>query len=597
MPSDASRSAPSPLLEAAGPLLFWLLLAAAVLVVMVLGPIATSDGPAHVAIAHAITVAGDPAWPMVNRLYDISPILTPNALGHYLLAALMLILSPAVAEQTIQILCIGGVPLAGWLLLRRLHPSAGWLALLLFPVALQATFLMGLYNYSLSISFCLLSIWAYLRLRERATAGAALLLAFLLLVTLASQAPGWIEAIAAIGTMTGVETGLRWLHGRNAGAMSPGASRGKPLREPLAKSPGAAEGTACPDTPLGTPFGVTLRLLAMVLASSLPSLLLFLWFMRQSTGFPTVYGPSLVARLIAVILGQPFSTIGRATALSSLLLMVLIIGLCAAGLLTWLRNPARSAASLRLGVLLVPVAFLAVLAVIPDEAGGGWTHTWRAQPFPLIGLVLACAVLPLPPRLRFPATLLAAAIALVSIGMVAKVQAMDLPPVLREFNEVDGVIPPHCTIAPVLSQFKLDPANRAQLVYHPLFHAASRFELRDDRPVLFSYVARLPVYPARFRPAMDPQRLLYGWQPFQRDTHVVTMDIPRFEAATGLPVDFVLLWDVPDAPPAGPFAQIRRDIDKAGYRPVFRSSGGRMEAFRRPGTSGCGPSRGAAPSG
>ncbi len=65
-------------------ILFWLLLLLIAALIIVAGPILTSDGPAHVAIAHAIAVAGDPAWPMVNRLYDINPILTPNAVGHYL---------------------------------------------------------------------------------------------------------------------------------------------------------------------------------------------------------------------------------------------------------------------------------------------------------------------------------------------------------------------------------------------------------------------------------------------------------------------------------------------------------------------------------
>jgi hypothetical protein len=226
--------------------------------------------------------------------------------------------------------------------------------------------------------------------------------------------------------------------------------------------------------------------------------------------------------------------------------------------------------------------------IIPDMAGGGWTHTWRAAPFPAIGLIFACAVLPVADSFRYCAIAFSSVAAVVAIGMVAKVQVIDVPPVMREFNEVDAQIPPHCSVAPVLSQFKLDPGNTAQLFYHPMFHAASRLELRDDRPVLFSYVARLPVYPARFRHNADPQRLLFGWAPYQRDTRAYSIDVPRFEAESGMTVDYVLLWDLPDTPHADPYAPLRQAIAASGYQLTFRSSGGRMELYRRPGAHGCG---------
>ena len=64
---------------------------------------------------------------MVNRLYEINPSLTPNALGHFLLAGLVMVMPPAAAEQTLQILCVTGIPLSGRPVLRQLNPSATWL--------------------------------------------------------------------------------------------------------------------------------------------------------------------------------------------------------------------------------------------------------------------------------------------------------------------------------------------------------------------------------------------------------------------------------------------------------------------------------------
>jgi hypothetical protein len=189
--------------------------------------------------------------------------------------------------------------------------------------------------------------------------------------------------------------------------------------------------------------------------------------------------------------------------------------------------------------------------------------------------------------LRAIAVALAVAGDLVMIGAVFWVQAWQVPAVAHEFNEADAWIGPHCTVAPILTQFKLDPENTAQLFYHPLFHLASRFELRDDRAVLFSYVARLPIYPVKYRSNADPQRLLYGWKPSQRDTRVYKIDIAGYEAASGLPVDYVLLWDFPAPDRPGPYRDIRQAVIGAHYELAHRSSGGRMELYRRGGPGGC----------
>ncbi len=231
---------------------------------------------------------------------------------------------------------------------------------------------------------------------------------------------------------------------------------------------------------------------------------------------------------------------------------------------------------------LVPLSFLGFLLIVPDEAGGGWTHTWRAEAFPYLGLALACATLPFARILRRLAVLVAAIGGLVMIGMAFWVQTWEVPQAVREFNEADALIGPHCTVAPVLTQFKLDPENTARLFYHPLFHLANRFELRADRPVLFSYVARLPVYLVQVRPEADPQRFLYRWQPSQRDTRV-RQDRHRraFERPVEFPSTTSCYGDFPALDQPGPYQDIRSAVTRGHYELVHRSSGGRMELYRR----------------
>ena len=345
--------------------MFWILLALLPVAVIATGPVLTSDGPAHLSMAHFIAHAGDPAWPMLNRLYEVNLTLSPNALGDLFLAGMMLFVPPLAAEQIVQILCLVSVPLAALLALRRLGRETTWLALFFFPVALQRMFFLGLYNYCLSLSGFLLCIWAYLRLRASFSIGDHVLLAAFLVVTLACQAAGWMEAMLALGVMTLAEVAVRWRAGE-------------------------------PAWPL-------MRLPSAMMLSCTPGLMLFAVYVLWGSGDRhVVYGVSALARLRSVFVGDPFAPIGQTTTIVSLVMGWTLLGLAATGFFA--RAPSNP---LRLGTCLLPVVFVSFLLVIPDEAGGGWTHTWRAQVFPYVGLVLACATwrsVPcrgtLPPRWR-----------------------------------------------------------------------------------------------------------------------------------------------------------------------------------------------------
>ncbi len=532
---------------------FWTMIGLLVTVVSVFGPVLTNDGPAHLDMAHFILRNGDKAWPTLNHLYEFNLTLSPNALSHLLMAALMHVFPPLVTEQIIQVLCLISVPLAARLVLRRLSPGSEWLALFFFPVALERMFFLGLYNFCLSLTGFLLCLWAFLRLRADTHLANCLILATCLVITLAFQASGWMEAALAIGTMTLVEAIQRHRRGESGRAV--------------------------------------LHLLTINSLALAPGTLLFMLSMLFTTGDRHItYLIPLSMRLISIVSGESFAPIGRSTAAISLFLGLTLGVLAATGVYTLARSSRLSSPGVQQPLLamgMVTVSLIGLALIIPDEAGGGWTHVWRAQVFPYIGLVFFCALLPQLRIIRAFATAAAGLGGLAMIGMTFWIQAWEVPGPVREFNEADAWIGPHCTVAPILTQFKLDPANSARLFYHPMFHVANRFELRSDRAVLFSYNARLPLYPVRFKPGADPQSLLFGWFPGQRDTRVYKIDIAGYEAASGIIVDYVLLWDFPDSDQSGPYDKIRSDVARAHYQLVHRSSGGRLELYRRPGPEGC----------
>ncbi len=532
-----SRHFDAPAATGAVRLGFWLLLGLLVLLVLATGPVLTSDGPTHVAMAQVLLRAGDPAWPMLNRVYELNPGISPNALAHRLLAGLLRVMSPAAAEAVVQILCLMSLPLAGLTLLQRLAPAAGWLALFLIPVALQRLFFAGLYNYCLSAAGALLCLAAFLRLREKLSVQRVAALAAALLLTLACQAFGWLAAGLAIGILLLADPRCGW------------------------------------------------RLRGATAIAALPGLLLFLSFaMNPGPDRLIDYGDPFAQRLLALLRADFLAPIGRPMALLGGVCQAMLAVLYALGLWRWRQGDRPLDPTLARGLCLLPPAFLLLALAIPDRAGGAWTHSLRAQPFPMIALLLAVAVLPIAPALRRAVTGFAALTGLLAIATAAWVEAVAVPPAVQSIAVLDRRLAPHCTVAPAFGHYKLDAGNTARLFHHPMFHAAARLQLREDRPVLFSYLARLQVYPVRFRPTADPQRLLYGWAEGQRDTRIDRLDLEGYRRASGVPVDVVLLWGfaADDARGAG----LRTGLLAAGYAPRPAAPGA-PEPWLRPGAEAC----------
>jgi hypothetical protein len=526
-----------------------LFLAATLALLVATGPFLLSDAPAHLGMANYLLHRGDPGWPLLNRIYAAAPGFTPNLGGEMILLELMRLLPPLTADMALQAACVVSVPLAGWLVMRRIAPHAGWLALLLAPVGFQRMLYLGLYNFCLSTAGCLLCLWAWLGLREHPGPARAALLALCLLGTLACQVSGWLEAVAAIG----------------------GAS--------LVTAIAARR---------------SLPILGWTAAAVLPGALPFIRYLSHAAGTPVHYGASPLHRLAGVFWGTQLDTIGTATGLAAFALTLVVIVLAAYQVFALRRAWPRLAPGPReraLAILAMPAAFIAYLLIVPDSAGGAWTNMDRAQLFPFIGLVLLAGLAPLPLPLRAGSQLAGAASLLVILSAALRLQTVQAPPVLAEFQEADGLIGPHCTVVPAIFQYKLDPANSAQLVHHPMFHAASLLELHGDRAVLFNYLVRLANYPVRYPEGRDPQALLYHWTPGQTDTRAYLLDIPAFERATGIAVDYVLVWGPANADqqhlwdqlhdPASPHYALR------DYRLIHHSAGGRLELFERATPGGC----------
>lgn len=505
-----------------------------------------NDGPAHLAMANFLLHWHDPDWPLLNSAYQVNTSYTPNLTGDLLLLGLMKLLPALAAEQVLQGMCVLSIPVSGWLLLRTINRQAGGLALFLVPVAFQRMFYLGLYNYCLSVAGCLLSLWAYLRLVQAPSLARSVLLCIILVLTLVCQASGWIEAILAIGAMVCAASVIALAEGRRLGGVLVGS--------------------------------------LPTIAAVLPGACLFLAFLLTLPGDAnSSFGPSLLQRLVRLPFALPFKTIGLTMALCGMGLGSMLLLLFLRQVSVYRSSQTGSLEGLRqraLPIFCIPLVFLLYFFVVPDRAGGAWTHVARAEVFPYVGLLLAAAVFPETGRIRalsYAAGVVGCMAAIIPAFVLKTGQERTT---LAEFMQADAFIGEHCTIAPVVFQTKLDAVNSASIFHNPLFQAASRFELHGDRVVLFSFLARLPLYPVRYRTGADPQDLIFHWKPSQSDTQVTMFDPLNYERQTAIPIDYILLWGMPEPAQQSLWDDIH-DTRVNGFTRIYQSASGRLELFQR----------------
>jgi hypothetical protein len=137
---------------------FWLLLALHVLPLCGGLYFPTADGPTHLYNAWLwkalLMQPGHPA----HQVLAFNPNPEPNYLSHILLAGLLTLGPPWLAEKLLLLLYVAGLPLALRYALRSAgQASAGWLAVLGFPLVYSVVLVWGFYNFCLSLVLLLLA--------------------------------------------------------------------------------------------------------------------------------------------------------------------------------------------------------------------------------------------------------------------------------------------------------------------------------------------------------------------------------------------------------------------------------------------------------
>ena len=119
----------------------------------------SQDGPSHVYNALIVKeYFNTNEYPLFQKYYDLNAKPMPNWFGHMIMAILMFIVDPLIAEKFLLTGYVLLFLLSGRYLLISVNPTKKWLALTFFPFVYNYLLNMGFYNFSYSVGFFLLAV-------------------------------------------------------------------------------------------------------------------------------------------------------------------------------------------------------------------------------------------------------------------------------------------------------------------------------------------------------------------------------------------------------------------------------------------------------
>ena len=456
----------------------------------------------------------------------------PNYLSHLLLAGLLTVLPPWLAEKVILTACVAGLPLALRYLLRANQQAAGWLVVLGFPFIYSALFLWGFYNFCLSLVLLLLALGYWQRLNrtgQRAGIGGLVVL---------------ITLLYAANPLTYLVSGL--LLGLLVVAQS---------------QPGG----------LPTFFRRVGRLLLAYLPT-LPLLCWYFWHKGTATSAPAQhYGENFWNWLHLEPIAYLGSAGGTYRWLVTGLLAVAVAG--AVGQLIRLKQQLLLVTILPWAV--GTVLLLGAYVILPDAMSGGSIIRPRWGLLSYLTLLSALSVVPWPARLRTVLLGAGTIVAILFLGFrLQKFQALQSG--LAEYRSAGPYLRSGTTLLPLTYAAVTRMPNGAELgTYINVFSHAASYLCVDKQVFDYeNYEADTGYFPLLWQPCRAP--LL---QQEQFPARLAPVLYQPNQAPT-----YLLLWGRKVAAPtnAANARQIAAYLARFNYELHFRSATGLLELYQLP---------------
>ncbi len=491
--------------------LFWLMMAIGVAPIWWLSQIPTQDGPAHLYNAHLLSGWWKTSFPIDRVFFALNHTPVPNWLSTALLAILMQLFSPQLAERLLLTSYVVLLPLSFRYASQSFDYVSRYTYFLGFALVWNYFFQLGFFNFCLSLVWYLffLGYWA----RNRHSLGLWNVVHLFLLSVLLyfSNGLSYYLAGATVGVLSLVALAT--------------APRGQSHKRQW--------------------YAVLLPQVGLLL--SLPLSILF--FAQHGKHYATRPSPVSFRSLIWSVTRLPIlltSLNSIDLKLSALFGILLALG---AGLAVYSRRDRPQKLMWSDALLLAGACLFVFYIVAPEHTGGGGFINDRIFLFALATVALWVSMQQYD---RTTAALLTAAAMISILGLQVRTFERNarLSAMLDQYSTAANHIEEH----KLLWALNLDPAGTGYvqarepgLREDPFEHAGAILALQRNLVDLNNYEAASKNFPIVYNDAFDPFHII---EILPRDGGAPTfprrVNLAKYDQLTGRAVDYVLLWHLPD---------------------------------------------------
>ena len=474
-----------------------------------LSQIPTQDGSAHLYNAYLLSGWWKTSFPVDRAFFAFNPAPVPNWFSTVMLALLMQVFSPQVAERVLLTSYVVFLPLAFRYASRSFDHIPRYTYFLGFVLVWNYFFQLGFFNFCLSLAWYLFFVGYWARNRGNLGTRQVVNLFLLSILLYFSNGLSYYLAAGTIGLLS-IAALAKKVHG---------------------------------DSQWPWWYAVAMPQVGLLLALPL-SVLFFTQHGKYyaTRGVPMTLGSLSWSVTRLPILLPSFSTIDlKLSALFAIVLLISAAIACCA-------RRHREQKFLFSDVVVIAAAVQFVLYVIaPEHAGGGGFINDRILLFSLVTFTLWIAIQQYD---KITTAAIAAAALLISLGLQARTFEHNrwLSARLDEYSTAAN----HIDENKSLWAFDLDPAGSGYpylqehgLRYDPFEHAGAMLALQRNLVDLNNYETASKNFPIVYKNSVDPFGILEklprdggprAWPPM--------VDFAKYYQTTGQRVDYVLLWDL-----------------------------------------------------
>lgn len=516
----------------------------------------SQDGPAHLANAAILNEYHEPDRSTLREYYVLNDRFTPNWAGHLILAGLMALMAPSLAEKVFLSGYVILLPLAIRYAVTAIRQDSAFLALLGFPFVYNYALHMGFYSFSYSLAMFFFFSGYWLKHRERFGVRETVTLAALSLLLFFGHIVSTVAAALEIVLMT------MWL-------MVPELARQLRRRRFSLRSLYAA--------PMLKP-----------LCALVPTIVLFLLFLVQNRQRSYVSWEdkpppwTMVKDLLSLhsLVSYEQREVWVARAVAGLFVGIVVY------LLLSRRVPLRPA--FWNGFALLAVLYGLIYLIGPSAVGSGSYIHDRMSLYPFLTLIIWFAPQSYGPIARRAIRVLAIALAGVLLG-IHSLKYGELNDYIAEYLSASPHIEPNTTLLPIAFSQRGDAPDRRPLSsrINVFLNAAGYIAAERHTVDLSNYEAsQTHFFPTVFRPSLNPTVFL-GYSPLDSasgEWKGLPTELLSFPQRTGGRIDYVLLWGVRERDrerqiPKLIFRQLEEGYDLVTTSPQR----GLMQLYRRKG--------------